>query len=149
MGRILHPTQIDASALDLSWLVGQQIEGVTWSDPLPWLFSFSGGARLTVECPWRIIADGRIAVTSEDHAQQYGLPAPIDSAAVATEQLATRPVSDVRLAADTLDLLITVAGGAMLQITPFSRGYEAWQITSAGRRQIVAGGGGRVATYDE
>jgi hypothetical protein len=60
------------------WLAAQQVESVSWSDPLPWLFSFSRGARLTVECPWRIIAEGHIAVSSEDHGQQYGLPAPID-----------------------------------------------------------------------
>jgi hypothetical protein len=149
VGRILHPTPVEASALDLSWLVGQQIESVFWSDPLLWLFSFSGGARLTVECPWRIIAAGHIAVSSEDHGQQYGLPAPIDAAAVAREQLAAGAVTDVRLSADTLDLLITLGGGATLQIIPFSRGYEAWQIASPGTRQVVAGGGGRISTYDE
>ena len=39
---------------------------------------FSDGSRMRTDY-WRIICDGNARVTSFDHQQKYGLPAPIDA----------------------------------------------------------------------
>lgn len=72
---------------DFSWMVGRHVE-VSFLEPAAWLVSFGDAHGIVVECPWRLIHDGPIAVSSEDHRQQYGLPAPVDAAERASSLLA-------------------------------------------------------------
>jgi Family of unknown function (DUF6188) len=147
MGQIFHPTMVETAALDLSWIRGRAVRDVAWSEPLPWEFFFDDGTRVMAFTPWRILRDGSIAISCDDHAQQYGLPAPVDAVTRARELLSGGTVSEVTVQGGTLDLRFTFSTGTFLEIIPFSCGYESWQITSPGRRAVVATGGG-IATYE-
>ena len=90
---------------------------------------------------------GTIVVSSEDHGQQFGLPAPIDAAARATSLLEDAKVREVKVREGTADILISLAGDIHLEIIPFSSGYEGWQVTCPSGHQIIAQGGGQLCTY--
>jgi hypothetical protein len=149
MGRIVHATKIDIDLVNLSWLRGRSLVEVAWSNPLPWVFSFDDGTHLTVECPWRIMKNSGIAVSSEDHLQRYGLPAPIDAVSEARELLVGATVIDLALAKMPLDLYFTFSSKLVLQVIPFSCGYECWQIGSPGRPRLIGTPGGGVSTCPE
>src|SRR2546430_285520 len=133
MGRVLHTTKIETATVDLSWLHGHALTDVAWSNPLPWVFVFDDRTFITVECPWRILRGSNIALSSEDHQQEYGLPAPIDAVAEARELLSSAVVTAVVLHPGTLDISFTFSTGLVLQLIPFFRGYECWQVSSPGR----------------
>ena len=45
-----------------------------------WQLRFGeGGATLNLECPWKLLSEGRIAYGGDDDGQQFGLPEPIDA----------------------------------------------------------------------
>jgi hypothetical protein len=66
---------------DLGWLVGRTLAEVNWTEQGSWQFGFGPDAGVRADCPWRVIRDGGIALSSEDHGHQYGLPAPVDAEA--------------------------------------------------------------------
>ena len=88
-----------------------------------------------------------MAVSSEDHAQKYGLPLPIDAAAVASELLASKAIVRVEVKQGTADLLLDFADGLRLEIIPFSSGYESWGATTPSGFQLVAQGGGQLSGW--
>jgi hypothetical protein len=149
MGRIVHATKMDIDLVDLPWMRGRSLLEVAWSNPLPWVFSFDDGTHLTVECPWRILKNSGIAISSEDHLQKYGLPAPIDAIADARELLVGATVIDLALAKSSLDLYFTFPNELVLQVIPFFRGYECWQISTPGRSRLIGSPGGGVSTCPE
>lgn len=100
-----------------------------------------------MDCPWRLLRHGSIAVSGEDHRQQFGLPAPIDAAQSATSLLASTIVQSVEVRGGTADLLIGFTGELRLDILPFSSGYESWQVSAPGGKQIIACGGGELAVW--
>ena len=65
--------------MDLNWLEGYSCINIVRHE-YSWAFVFDKGCSLTVECPWRIIANGRIAVAHNDHHQKFGHSQPIDAA---------------------------------------------------------------------
>jgi hypothetical protein len=65
---------------------------------LRWNFTFEfGGATLAVDCLWRVMANGNVALTSRDHGQQFGRPAPMDACAAVGSLLQGRRLVEVRL----------------------------------------------------
>jgi hypothetical protein len=149
MGRVVHATKIETAMVDLSWLRGHAVTNIAWSNPLPWVFTFDDRTSITVECPWRILRSSEIALSSEDHLQKYGLPAPIDAMAEARDLLSPGFISDVVLTAGTLDLSLTFSTALVLQLIPFFRGYECWQISRPGHLQFIGMPGGGVSTCPE
>lgn len=105
-------------------------------------FSFDGRAYLTVECLWRLLKDGRIALTNEDDGQRFGRNEPIDAVAEINRCLATAAVDSVTLREGTLDLQLQFSGGYVLEVLPSSSGYEAWNAGDGTKRFIALGGGG-------
>ena len=69
---------------------------------------FANGTRLEAEY-WRLVVDGKAGISSFDHEQKYGLPAPIDAVVTLREaiqnNLVTNAILDVQLATYTLSLL--------------------------------------------
>jgi hypothetical protein len=88
---------------------------------------FGNGSKLRAEY-WRIIRDGKAGISSFDHKQRYGLPAPIDAIKELQEQLQDKTVTDARLDAETGDLLFQFADNVKLQVLNFT-GYEIWEIS--------------------
>ena len=148
MSKILYPTPVTASAVDPSWFCDTTISGITFTEPCLWLFTFSSGVSIQVESLWRLLDQSHIVLTSEDHAQKFGLPSPVDAVAEALRLIGTQVVAEFTLRADTLDLLLRFSRGHRLEILPTSSGYEAWQITARGH-YIVAVGGGKLASYTQ
>ena len=83
--------------------------------PRNFTFQF-GAATLAVDCLWRVIADGKVALTSRDHGQQFGL------------------------ALRTLCWSLTVVNG--WRFSPDSSGYEPWNLHAPGVYLVALGGGG-------
>lgn len=87
---------------------------------------FANGARLRADY-WRVIKDGRAEISSFDHQQQYGLPAPIDAISRLQGQLQGRTVSDAKLDSESGDLLFDFSDRIRFQVFNFSC-YEVWEI---------------------
>lgn len=109
--------------------------------PQNFTFEF-GEASLAVDCFWRLKADGRITLTSSDHGQKFGLPAPVDAYGEASSRLQGRRVMDARLNESTADLILEFDGGQILEIFTDSSGYEPWNLTAPGVHLVALGGGG-------
>ena len=70
--RALRLGQI-GDAVDIECLKGKICTRVYEHYPQNFTFEFSD-VSLAVDCLWRIKVDGRVALTSRDHGQQFGLP---------------------------------------------------------------------------
>jgi hypothetical protein len=113
-----------------------------------WAFGFGDAptSGLRVECPWRILFEGRIAFTDTDHAQRFGLPAPLDGEKEVERLLANKVVEKVTIRPDAGDLTIIFSGQTILEVLNNSRGYEGWEIR-IGDVSVIALGGGELAIY--
>jgi len=87
---------------------------------------FADGSMLRADY-WRVIKDGKVVVTSFDHEQQYGLPAPIDAIAELQGQLQDRTVVDATLDGESGDLLFAFSDNIKFRIFNFTC-YEVWEI---------------------
>jgi hypothetical protein len=87
---------------------------------------FSDGSRLRAEY-WRIVKNDKAGVSSFDHDQKYGLPAPIDSFQQLERELQGKCVTDAHLDPRTGDLLFRFEEGVVFHVFNFT-GYEVWEI---------------------
>ena len=104
-------------------------------------FEFEGAA-LAVDCLWRIMAEGKVVLTSRDHDQQFGVPAAVDVCADAVLRLQGHRVVDVWLDEKSADLRVIFEGGQRLEILTDSSGYEPWNFRAPGVHLVGLGGGG-------
>jgi len=125
-------------------MVGRKVE-VQFEAPLSWFFRLGDSLCISVECPWRVVANGTIAVSGDDHEQRFGLPEPIDSAQKASSLLAGHVVRNVEVSSGTADLRIFFDKEVQLEIIPFSSGYEGWQVSTPSGETVIAQGGGNLA----
>lgn len=121
-------------------LIGRQLLSVEKND-YSWFFGFGTGVSLVTESPWRLIEQGRVAVSSEDHGQQFGLPAPVDAAREVLSRVAGRTVEAAAVASDSGDLMLRFPGGVHLQLLQLLSGYESWRLSVDGNESICMGGG--------
>ena len=138
---------MDVAARIASRLVGHHLLQVEQSDH-EWLFRFANSVGLRIACPWRIIVKGRVAHGDSDHAQQFGLPKPIDGAARSRSLLLNKAVQGVAIRDDTGDLTITFNDRAALEVLNTSSGYEGWQLNDGAGLNVVATGGGELALWN-
>src|SRR4051794_10890024 len=75
MGHIVYSQVIGPGSVDLSWMIGRRIAEVSFEAPVSWTFYFGEKGYINVDCPWRVLDQGRTAWSSADHGQQYGWPA--------------------------------------------------------------------------
>jgi|SRR6266850_2330930 len=127
--------------MGVEWLNGKVCTRVYEHYPGNFTFEFDG-ATLAVDCLWRVIADGKVALTSRDHGQQFGLPAPVDAYAEAMSLLQGRRVVEVRLDEKSADLRLEFDGGPRLEVLTDSSGYEPWNFHAPGVHLVALGGGG-------
>jgi hypothetical protein len=126
-------------AVDLSRLVGRRLRSVAKKD-YSWFFVLDDESHVDTESPWRLLTD-RVVVTSEDHGQQFGLPAPVDAANVVREKVGDSSVDRVDLDDRTGDLAISFENGVTIQFLTLSGGYEGWRLGYHGQLIICTGGG--------
>jgi hypothetical protein len=131
------------TSFDFSWMVGRPVR-VSFLDPAIWYFTLGDSLSIGAECPWRLLHAGTIVVSSEDHLQQFGLPAPIDAAEHVSSLLAGLVVQRVEVREGTADLFIEFGGEYRLEIIPFSSGYESWQVSTPSGKSVIAQGGGNI-----
>jgi hypothetical protein len=82
---------------------------------------FANGTKLQADY-WRLINDGKAGISSFDHQQQYGLPAPIDAIRELQQLIQNKLATGTRLDSETGD-----GGNIKLQILNLT-GYEVWDI---------------------
>ena len=87
---------------------------------------FANGTKLQADY-WRLIENEKAGISSFDHQQQYGLPAPINAIAELQELIQDKVVFGARLDSETGDLIFNFDGNIKLQIFNFT-GYEVWEI---------------------
>ncbi len=114
-----------------------------------WAVSFAGGPGLMIEAPWRIVSNGRIAISAYDDGQMFGLGAPLDAQAEANRLLRGRVVLRASVDRETADLTLQFDGGPRLDVFNNSAGHEGWQASGASIAgevwSVIALGGGDVA----
>ena len=87
---------------------------------------FSNGIWIGAEY-WRLVVDDKAGMSSFDHQQKYGLPAPIDAVNTLRDTLQEKLVINAVLDHKTGDLLFEFAVNVTLQVFNFT-GYEIWHI---------------------
>lgn len=130
--------------LDFRWMHGQHITDVLETSSVFWQFRLSNSGSITVESFWRLIREGRIAVTGDDHGQQFGLPEPIDAASRVLSILAGAVIQRVEIRDGTADLFIEFDPPFRLEVLSSSFAYESWQIYEPDGGCVVAQGGGQL-----
>lgn len=128
-------------------LISHQLLSVEKLD-YSWLFRFAGGITVATESFWRLINEGRIVVTSEDHGQLFGLTVPVDAVAAVLSSIGDRQVESAKISESSGDLTIEFKGRAALQLLQMSAGYESWRL-SVGGTEIICTGGGEIAHFPE
>lgn len=121
-------------------LVGHRLRSLENRD-YSWFFVFADDLSVVTEFPWRFIADGCIAITSEDDGHQFGLPAPVDAAEMVLHRTSGQDVIAASIDPDTGDLSIEFSGMLRLQLLQMSAGYGAWRIYAPGAEVVCTGGG--------
>jgi hypothetical protein len=117
-----------------------------------WDFDLSDGLGLAVSTFWRIVADGQIALTSEDDGHKFGRSLPTDCEAEAHLLLNNKLVIAATLDKETADLKLYFDAKIRVDIFNNSSGYEGWQAayTVNGKRcSLIALGGGGMALFTE
>jgi hypothetical protein len=121
-------------------LVGRRLQSLEKRD-YSWFFGFADDLSVVTESPWRLIADDRIATTSEDNGHQFGLPEPVDAAENVLRRTSGQSVTAAAIDPDTGDLSIEFSGMARIQLLQMSSGYEAWRIYAPAAEFVCTGGG--------
>jgi hypothetical protein len=130
-----------------SRLIGQRLTEVERSD-YDWHFLFANDASFRVACPWRIVAERRIAIGDSDHEPKFGASEVIDVAERANELLRNKAIGGVVVRRDTGDLAITFGDETVLEILNMSSAYEGWEFTDDAGLNVIAQGGGEIAVFD-
>jgi len=140
---------MNASALIASKLNGHSLVSIVRRDH-DWLMSFDQGITLRIECPWRILREGRIIFGNDDHGQQFGLPQPIDGVVFCKTLLMQSAIERVALHDGTADLEIGFGDKITLEVVNSSSGYEGWILEEmANNLVVVAQGGGSVVVSSD
>lgn len=87
---------------------------------------FGNGSKLRAEY-WRVTREGKVSISSFDHQQQYGLPAPIDAIKELQENLRDRTVTHAQLDGESGDLFLAFSGNIKFRVFNFTS-YEVWEI---------------------
>lgn len=88
--------------------------------------SFSDGSTLRADY-WRLIKHSKADISSFDHNQKYGLPAPIDAIRHLRNELAGTALIEARRESQTGDLRFIFDNGIEMQVLNFTS-YEVWEL---------------------
>jgi hypothetical protein len=126
---------------EFDWLKGDHIESASYeAESESWIVVFGCGAALSISSLWRLIEDGDISATSQDHGHRFGLPKDFDGVA-ALKSMKKYPIGNVEVRLGIGDLFLTLGEEFELQIIATSAGYEPWQMTHPKLGTWVISGG--------
>ena len=118
-----------------------------------WVFAFgdssADGCRVVTQTLWRVVEGDRIAVTSEDDRQQFGLTTPVDAEEKCNSLFRGRLARSVLVRAVTADVAVQFDDDTRLEVISSSAGYESWQayFRHAEEEITLIGGGGGSLSY--
>jgi hypothetical protein len=135
-------------SLNLNWMIGRTVREIQLEGPNSWWFRFDDRGAIRADTFWRLIAAGRIHVTSEDHGQLFGLTEPVDSAVKAAEAVSSAVVQ-LAGATDSGDLVLHFDNGSRLEIFSTSSGYESWSVFYPSGDEAIGLGGGEIRLRKE
>ena len=99
---------------------------------------------------WRVLSNGKLAITSQDHEQKFGLPEPVDAGRRATALLLGN-INGANVEAVTADLSFSFGQSVTLEFLNTSCAYEGWHFRAAFNGQmgdeVIALGGGDLAIW--
>jgi hypothetical protein len=122
----------EALALLEKMLLSRPCSGVEKTGHL-WQFMFGDGdTTLNIECPWRLLLDGKIAFGADDDGQQFGLQVPLDGVKEIEKFLSTSPVILIMIRPGCSDLSLSFQNGVCLEAFNGSSGYEGWACSGEG-----------------
>ena|SRR5690348_2256283 len=138
---------VDAAAEIASRLAGRSVLRTERGED-DWAFHFADEVWLrAAACPWRIILNRKIALGNSDHAQNFGLPEPIDGQKESDRLLCNKTVQTLRIREGTGDLAIDFTEQTTLEILNISSGYEGWRLGDRTGFVVIALGGGELALW--
>jgi len=149
MQKIIYPYRIEYKEVDLNWMIGKKVSKMVFNEPSRWNVYFNDKVYICIECLWRIIKNNRVVLTGFDHGQQFGLPAPVDAIAKASELLSDKKISSVQIKEMTADITIDFFSELRLEVIPLSGGYESWQIYAPNGVSYYAQGGGQLCKWQD
>ena len=122
----------------LQSLIGDRIQSAKFDKPSnSWLIQFNSGSTLNIECMWRLLEDGVITSTSEDHGQLFGRETPFNGEATLNE-MGAHEILSVDAQVKTGDVSLKLGEYFVFQILPISAGYESWNFKENNGQSIVA-----------
>ena len=132
---------------NLKWMIGLSIVAVEKKD-YTWFFRLNDGAVIAAtDSPWRLVTPKGVAITSEDHGHQFGLPSPVDAAEIVKPQALGRRIDNCEVDKKT-GTSSSTWDQFLLRSYVFSSGYEAWHLTHSSL-EIVCTGGGKIVNINE
>ena len=103
------------------------------------------GSHILVECDWRIVHSGRVALAAKDHRQLFGRQEPLD---VGREvRLTRRQDGHSGITARHGDLVVEFEGDIRLETFTDSCGYESCTIDLVDGSKVVVTGGGAIVAF--
>jgi hypothetical protein len=130
----------------LDWLIGKTCTRVSCPAAATFVFEF-GEYCVAVECSWRIVDRGRLAIAHRDHGQDPSSGATIDASAGASELLLGKRVV-AAYADDAIgDIRVAFEGPRMLEVFNDASRAEAWTLSGPNKYVWVAGTGGEISGH--
>jgi hypothetical protein len=111
-----------------------------------WQFFLADGVYVHTTSLWRLRMNGKLKHVSDDHLQQFGLPAPVDLLAEVARTLEGRRLIAITIDENTKDMSLSFDGDIEIEVFTTSMGYESWELIVEGKRHICMGGG-ELATF--
>lgn len=92
-------------------------------------------------------ATAGVAFGDCDHAQQFGLPEPVNGAMQSDRLLCNKTIQQVIIREDSGDLTIKFTDQTSLEILNTSSSYEGWELGDGAGLHVIATGGGELAIW--
>ena len=126
------------SNLPLQKIVGSRIESAKFDKPSEsWLIHFANGDSLNIECMWRLIEDGYICSTSEDHNQMFGGDKAFNGEA-ALNEMTEHEILSAQCNDLAGDISIKLGKYFVLEVVAISAVHESWQYKQKGGNSFIA-----------
>lgn len=142
----VYPKKIDN--INLIFKTDAAFIDVKWDDSDCWQFLFGNEISVNAEgALWRLLQNGKILFTSNDHMQQFGLLKPLDLIEEIKNALLKDRLLKIVVRENTGDLELCLSNNYQLEFFITSSGYESYSFYINNHRYIGMGSG-EIAVYN-